>query len=88
MLYGRKFRTLICCGEVAQSVMGSTKVVLKMTELIQQVRDKLQTSQSRQKTYADRRRSDLEFQIGDMLFLKVPTWKGVIQFKKRGKLVP
>ncbi|CAH1438310.1 unnamed protein product [Lactuca virosa] len=43
---------------------------------------------SRQKSYADWRRSELEFQVGDMVLLKVSPWKGVIRFRKRGKLVP
>ena len=47
MLYGRKCRTPICWGEVGQRVMGSTEVVLKTTERIQQIRSRLQTSQSR-----------------------------------------
>ena len=45
-------------------------------------------TQSRQKSYTDRRRSDLEFQVGDMVLLKVSPWKGVIRFRKRGKLGP
>ena len=61
ILYGRNCRTLICWGEVSQRVIGSTEVVLKTTELIQQVRSRIQTTQSQQKSYADRRRSELEF---------------------------
>ena len=30
----------------------------------------------------------MEFEVGDMVFLKVTPWKGVIQFGKRGKLSP
>jgi hypothetical protein len=48
----------------------------------------LQTAQSHQKSYADRRRSDLEFQVGDYVLLKVAPWKGVIRFRQRGKLGP
>ncbi|KAI3672598.1 hypothetical protein L6452_38693 [Arctium lappa] len=88
MLYGRKCRTPICWGEVGQRVLGSTDIVLKTTEMIQMVRDRLATAQSRQKSYADKRRSDLEFQIGDYVLLKVSPWKGVIRFRKRGKLGP
>ena len=36
----------------------------------------------------DRRHSELEFQVGDFVLLKVSPWKGVIQFRKRGKLGP
>ncbi|CAH1431389.1 unnamed protein product [Lactuca virosa] len=88
MLYGRKCRTPICWGEVGQRFMGSTEVVLKTTERIQQVRSRLQTAQSRQKSYADMRHCDLEFQVGDMVLLKVSPWKGVIRFRKQGKLGP
>ena len=88
MLYGRKCRTPICWGEVGHRVLGSTEVVLKTTEMIQMVRERLAAAQSRQKSYADKRRSDLEFQVGDFVLLKVPPWKGVIRFRKRGKLGP
>ena len=88
LLYGRRCRTPICWGEVGQRVMGSTEIVLQTTEQIQQVRQRLLTAQSRQKSYADRRRSELEFQVGDFVLLKVSPWKGVIRFRKRGKLGP
>ena len=68
--------------------MGYTEIVLQTTEQIQQVRQRLLTAQSRQKSYADRRRSELEFQVGDLVLLKVSPWKGVIRFRKRGKLGP
>ncbi|KAL6125720.1 hypothetical protein ACLB2K_073774 [Fragaria x ananassa] len=42
----------------------------------------------RQKSYADNRRKDLEFQVGDWIFLKLSPWKGVVRFGKRGKLSP
>ncbi|GJY14614.1 putative reverse transcriptase domain-containing protein [Tanacetum coccineum] len=43
---------------------------------------------SRQKSYADVRRKPMEFQVGDMVMLRVSPWKGVIRFGKRGKLSP
>nr|GFA02562.1 putative reverse transcriptase domain-containing protein [Tanacetum cinerariifolium] len=43
---------------------------------------------SRQKSYADVRRRPLEFNVGDKIMLKVSPWKGVIRFRKRGKLSP
>ena len=66
--------------------MGRTEVILQTMELIQQIRQRLQTAQSWQKIYADRHRSELEFQVGDMVLLKVPPWKSVILFRKRRKL--
>ncbi|KAJ9544965.1 hypothetical protein OSB04_024672 [Centaurea solstitialis] len=88
MLYGRRCRTPICWGEVGQRVLGSTEVVQRTTEDTQKIRERLRTAQSRQKSYADRRRSNLEFQVGDRVLLKVSPWKGVIRFRKRGKLGP
>ncbi|GJZ83827.1 putative reverse transcriptase domain-containing protein [Tanacetum coccineum] len=46
------------------------------------------TARDRQKSYADRRRKPLEFEVGDKVILKVSPWKGVIRFDKRGKLNP
>ncbi|KAL0552056.1 hypothetical protein IC582_011149 [Cucumis melo] len=46
------------------------------------------TTQSRQKSYADVQRKDLEFDVGDMVFLKVAPIKGVLRFEKKGKLSP
>ncbi|KAJ9547662.1 hypothetical protein OSB04_020205 [Centaurea solstitialis] len=47
-----------------------------------------ETAQSRQKSYVDRRRPYLEFQVGDRVLLEVSLWKRVIRFRKRGKLGP
>ncbi|GKB62623.1 putative reverse transcriptase domain-containing protein [Tanacetum coccineum] len=48
----------------------------------------LYASPDRQKSYADKRRKPLEFQVGDKVMLKVSPWKGVIRFSKWGKLNP
>ena len=45
-------------------------------------------AQDRQKSYADKRRKPLEFDIGDYVLLKVSPWKGVVRFGKKRKLVP
>ncbi|GJY08398.1 hypothetical protein Tco_0375452 [Tanacetum coccineum] len=34
------------------------------------------------------RRKPLEFEVGDQVLLKVSPWKGVIRFRKKGKLAP
>ncbi|GJT07621.1 putative reverse transcriptase domain-containing protein [Tanacetum coccineum] len=60
----------------------------KTTEKIVQIKERLKTVRSRQKSYADKRRKPLEFQVGDRVLLKVSPWKGVVQFGKKGKLAP
>ncbi|GJU15630.1 hypothetical protein Tco_1143596 [Tanacetum coccineum] len=64
------------------------EIVRETTEKIIQIKHRLQASRDRQKCYADKRRKPLEFQVGDMVMLKVSPWKGVIRFGKRGKLNP
>ncbi|GKD91964.1 hypothetical protein Tco_1371801, partial [Tanacetum coccineum] len=58
------------------------------TEKIIQIKERLETARSRQKSYADKRRKPLEFQVGDRVLLKVSPWKGVVRFGKKGKLAP
>ncbi|GJS85077.1 putative reverse transcriptase domain-containing protein [Tanacetum coccineum] len=50
--------------------------------------NRLLLARSRQKSYADIRRKPMEFNVDDMVMLKVSPWKGVIRFGKRGKLSP
>ena len=52
------------------------------------IRDRLQATQSRQKSYYDIKRKALELEIGDKVFLWVAPMKGVMRFGKKGKLSP
>ncbi|GJS23146.1 reverse transcriptase domain-containing protein [Tanacetum coccineum] len=56
--------------------------------MIVQIKNRLLTARSRQKSYTDVKRKPMEFQVGDMVLLKVSPWKGVIRYGKRGKLSP
>ncbi|KAA0063403.1 reverse transcriptase [Cucumis melo var. makuwa] len=64
------------------------KLVQTTNAAMQKIRARMLTAQSRQKSYADERRKDLEFEVGDMVFLKVAPMKGVLRFEKKGKLSP
>ncbi|GJZ68341.1 putative reverse transcriptase domain-containing protein [Tanacetum coccineum] len=87
-LYGRKCRSPVCWSEVGDSQLTGPELVRETTEMIVQIKNRLLTARSRQKSYADVRRKPMEFQVGDMVMLKVSPWKGVIRFGKRGKLSP
>jgi hypothetical protein len=52
------------------------------------VRENLRVVQSRQKSYADHRRRELSFEVGDFVYLKVSPMRGLHRFKVRGKLAP
>ena len=57
-------------------------------EKVQLIKDRLKISQSHQKSYADVRRRELEFQVDDWIFLKVSPMKGVMKFGTKEKLNP
>ncbi|GJX21286.1 putative reverse transcriptase domain-containing protein [Tanacetum coccineum] len=87
-LYGRKCRSPICWAEVGDAQLTGPEIVRETTEKIIQIKHCLQALRDRQRSYADKRRKPLEFQVGDKVMLKVSPWKGVIRFGKRGKLNP
>ncbi|KAL5542431.1 hypothetical protein UlMin_010141 [Ulmus minor] len=87
-LYGRKCRSPIHWDEVGERKLLGPEIVQKTVDIVEKIRQQMKTAQSRQKSYADRRRKPLEFAIGDKVFLKVAPMKGVMRFGKRGKLSP
>jgi hypothetical protein len=63
--------------------------VLKNVEKqVQIICENLKVAQSRQKHYADNRRRDLAFEVGDFVYLKVLPMRGLCHFKVKGKLEP
>ncbi|GKE41113.1 putative reverse transcriptase domain-containing protein [Tanacetum coccineum] len=87
-LYGRKCRSHVCWSEVGDSQLPGPEMIRETTKKIVQIKNRLLTARSRQKSYADIRRKPLEFEVGDKVILKVSPWKGVIRFGKCGKLSP
>ncbi|KAL0539756.1 hypothetical protein IC582_023972 [Cucumis melo] len=87
-LYGKCCRSPVCWGEVGEQRVLGPELVQTTNAVIQKIRARMLTAQSRQKSYADVRRKVLEFEVGDMVFLKVAPMKGVMRFEKKGKLSP
>jgi hypothetical protein len=52
------------------------------------IRENLKVAQLRRKSYADKRRRDLSFEIGDFVYLKVSPMRGTRRFKVKRKLAP
>ena len=52
------------------------------------IQKRLLTTQSRQKSYSNRRWRPLEFEVGDHVFLKMMPKRGVVRFDEQGKLSP
>jgi hypothetical protein len=55
---------------------------------VRKIKENLRVAQSRQKSYADTRRRELTFTVGDYVYLKVSSMKGVKSFNMKGKLAP
>ncbi|KAL0559098.1 hypothetical protein IC582_003688 [Cucumis melo] len=87
-LYGKCCRSPVCWGEVGEQRLMGPELVQSTNEAIQKIRSRMHTAQCRRKSYADVRRKDLEFEVGDKVFLKVAPTRGVVRFERRGKLSP
>ncbi|GKC90170.1 putative reverse transcriptase domain-containing protein [Tanacetum coccineum] len=85
-LYGRKCRSPVCWALVGDVQLTGPEIIHETTEKIVQIRQRLQAARDRQRSYANVRRKPLEFQVGDRVMLKVSPCKGVIRFRKQGKL--
>ena len=87
-LYGQTCRTPLCWTQVGERSMIGPEIVEETTEKIKFIQDKMKTSQDRQKHYADKRRKELEFEVGDIVYLKMITFKGRVRISGRRKLDP
>ena len=78
----------VCWDEVGERRLIGPELVQITSDKIQMVRDRLKTARDIQKSYVNKHRRDLQFKVGDRVFLKVSPWKGVLKFGRRGKMRP
>ena len=79
-LSGRKCKTPMCWDEVGERRLVGPELVQITSDKVKVVCDNLKIARDRQRSYADNRRRDLQFEIGDRVFLKISPWKGVLRF--------
>ncbi|XP_070057253.1 uncharacterized protein, partial [Nicotiana tomentosiformis] len=87
-LYGRRCSSPVGWFEVGETELYGPDLIHQAIEKVKVIQERLRTAQSRQKSYSDVRRRDLEFEVGDWVFLKISPMKGVMRFGKKGKLSP
>ena len=87
-LYGRKCRTPLCWTKLSEKKIIGPDLIQETEEKVKIIRERLKVATDRQKFYADMRRKDIRYEIGEKVFLKVSPWKKVIRFGKKGKLSP
>jgi len=62
--------------------------VKEAEEQVRIIQQHIEAAQSRQKSYADKRRRPIEYEVGDYVYLKVSPMKGVQRFGVKRKLAP
>jgi hypothetical protein len=87
-LYGRPCHTPLSWSESGERVIFCPDIVTDAEEKVKQIQKNILAAQSHQKSYTDKRRSPLEFNVGDHIYLRVSPMKGVRRFGIKGKLAP
>nr|GEW75694.1 putative reverse transcriptase domain-containing protein [Tanacetum cinerariifolium] len=64
--------------EVGEAQLICPEMIQETMEKIILIKQRIQASQDQQKSYADLKRKPMEFEVGDMVILKVSPWKGVV----------
>jgi hypothetical protein len=64
------------------------EIFLEAEENTRMARENLKAAQSRQRSYADTRRRELSFEVGDYVYFKVSPIRGTKRFGVKGKLAP
>ncbi|GKD60366.1 putative reverse transcriptase domain-containing protein [Tanacetum coccineum] len=86
--FGGSWDVHLPLAEVGEGQLIGPGLVQKTTEKISQIKNRHKAACDRQKSYADKRRNPLEFNVGDYVLLKVLSWKGVVCFGNKGRLAP
>lgn len=76
-LYGWPCRTPLCWTEVAERQDIKPEIIQESTEQVELLRNRLKEAHDCQKSYVDKRRKDLEFEAGDLVYLKMRLFKGL-----------
>ncbi|KAL0334382.1 UNVERIFIED_CONTAM: Transposon Tf2-11 polyprotein, partial [Sesamum angustifolium] len=87
-LYGRKCRSSIYWDIEGLRQLEGPELVQQTVDKIQTVKKCLKAAQDRQKSYADKHRREMEYEVREKVFLKVSPWRGILRFSKQGKLSP
>ena len=86
VLYDTRCISLIGWVEVGESSLLGPNMTCKTLDKLRIIKNHLQTTNSRQNSYVDQRRRDLEFEEGDNVYLNISPMKGVVRFWKKRKL--
>jgi hypothetical protein len=87
-LYGRRCRTPLSWSQTGERKIFGPDLVIEAEDKVKAIQTNLKAAQSRQKSYADIWRRLIQFQIGDLVYLRVSPTRGIQRFGVKGKLAP
>ena len=88
VLYGRNCRIPICWKKARERKLLGPKLVQITMKNLRIIRANMKVAQDRQKSYANLKRADIEYNVGEKVFLKISPWKGVLRLGQHSKLKP
>ena len=74
--------------EVGDRQLFGPDLITESEEKVKLIRDRLKVAQSRQKSYADTKRKEVVYEVGDRAYLHVSPLRGVKRFGVIRKLAP
>ncbi|GJU89837.1 hypothetical protein Tco_1302260 [Tanacetum coccineum] len=78
-LYGKKCRFPVLWVEIRDSSLIRPELVQETTNKVVLIKEKLKAARDRQKSYADKRRKPLEFEVGDRILERI----GLVAYRLR-----
>ncbi|WVZ76147.1 LOW QUALITY PROTEIN: hypothetical protein U9M48_024145 [Paspalum notatum var. saurae] len=89
-LYGRRCRTPLFWDQIGEKQVFGPGIIEDAEQQLRVVQENLKIAQSRQKSYADNCRRELNFKVDDFVYLKVSPMRGIKHEREvsQGKLAP
>ena len=79
-LYGRRCRTPACWKKLNEHKAIGPDIVKDTEEKVQIIRQRLKAANNRQNSFTDLKGRDIEYEVGDKVFLKVSLWRKILRF--------
>ncbi|KAJ8755277.1 hypothetical protein K2173_019075 [Erythroxylum novogranatense] len=85
-LYGRQCRSPLYWDEEGVRMIEGPELIQDTVDKVKLIRSRIKAAQDRQKSYVDQHQREMEYSVGDRVFLQVSPWRGVLRFSQKGKL--
>ena len=79
-LYGRRCSSMVWLFEVCEYSHHCPEIICEALEKVRVINARLKTASRLPKSYDKNGRTDLEFKVDDMVYLKISPMKGVMRF--------